>query len=52
LIVDDIVATIRHEGFYSLFIRTLLASYGQSGGDLPDYLPNGIVLDLPEAETE
>jgi phosphoglycerol transferase MdoB-like AlkP superfamily enzyme len=52
LIVDDIVATIRHEGFYSLFIRTLLASYGQSGGVLPDYLPNGIVLDLPEAETE
>jgi hypothetical protein len=52
LIVKDIEPTLRHEGFYSLFVRGLLASYGQDGAVLPDYLPNGIVLDLPDVEGE
>ena len=34
----------RHEGFYSLFVRQLLAAYG-SGGALPPYLPEGVRFD-------
>ncbi len=45
LAVDEIAPTLRHEGLYSLFVRTLLANYGQGGRVLPAYLPNGIVLD-------
>ena len=36
--------TFRHEAFYSLFVRQLLAAYG-SGGGLPPYLPEGVRLD-------
>jgi hypothetical protein len=52
LMVKDIEPSLRHEGFYSLFVRGLLASYGQDGAVLPDYLPNGIVLDLPDVGSE
>lgn len=33
--------TFRHEGFYSLFVRQLLAAYG-SGSELPTYLAEGV----------
>ena len=45
LIVDEVEPVMRHEGFYSLLVRTLLARYGQGDKVLPAYLPNGIVLD-------
>ena len=50
--VDEIAPALRHEGFYSLFVRALLASYGPDGAALPDYLPDGIVLDIPDAESD
>lgn len=50
--VKKIAPTMRHEGFYSLFVRALLASYGQGYTVLPDYLPDGIVLDLPDTGNE
>lgn len=52
LAVQDSAPVMRHEGFYSLFVRNLLASYGQGGKVLPAYLPDGIVMDLPEAGIE
>jgi hypothetical protein len=45
LTVQEVTPTIRHEGFYSMFVRTLLAQYGQGIKVLPEYLPGGIVLD-------
>lgn len=48
--VDAIEPVMRHEGFYSLFARALAANYGRQGAPLPDFLPNGIVMDLPEVE--
>ncbi|GAB4540944.1 MAG: hypothetical protein Kow0063_31300 [Anaerolineae bacterium] len=44
LAVHDIVPAMRHEGFYSMFVRALLARYGQGLKPLPDYLPDGITL--------
>ena len=36
--------SFRHEGFYSLFVRQLLAEYGNDG-ELPRYLPEGVRID-------
>ena len=36
--------SFRHEGFYSLFVRQLLAAYGNDG-ELPRYLPEGVRID-------
>lgn len=36
--------TFRHEGFRSLFVRLLLAAYGE-GETLPPYLPGGVSLE-------
>ena len=44
LVVQEATATIRHEGFYSMFVRVLLGQYGQGGYTLPDYLPGGIAV--------
>jgi hypothetical protein len=45
LIVSDSQPTIRHEGFYSMFVRVMLAQYGKDIiRILPDYLPSGITL--------
>ena len=52
LAVADMTPAMRHEGLYSLLVRTLLANYGQEGASLPPYLPNGIVLDVPDVEGE
>jgi hypothetical protein len=47
LLARDLTADLRHEGFYSLFVRALLASYGQGDRVLPDYLPYGVVSEQP-----
>jgi hypothetical protein len=47
LVARDLTADLRHEGFYSLFVRALLASYGQGDRVLPDYLPYGVVSEQP-----
>ena len=49
LLARDMTVDLRHEGFYSLFVRALLASYGQGDRVLPDYLPYGVVTERPEA---
>jgi len=42
--VAKLEPTIKHEGFYSLFMRALLATYGDvDESALPPYLPNGFV---------
>ena len=43
--------TFRHEGFRSLFVRQLLASYGD-GGELPLYFPEGIPIPQTGSESE
>jgi hypothetical protein len=45
LTVRDFTPTMRHEGFYSMFMRALLAQYGQDTETLPAYLPDGIILE-------
>ncbi len=47
--------TLRHEGIYSLLIRSLLAEYGlppaNLTANLPKFLPNGVLLDsLPRPD--
>jgi hypothetical protein len=49
LLARDMAVDLRHEGFYSLFVRALLASYGQGDRVLPDYLPYGVVTERPAA---
>ena len=36
--------TMRHEGFYSLFMRLFLQQYGYAPDNVPAYMPNGIPL--------
>jgi hypothetical protein len=36
-----------HEGFYSLFVRNLVARYGEKPQTLPPYLPNGLLFTQP-----
>jgi hypothetical protein len=36
--------TMRHEGFYSLFMRLFLQQYGVSPDNVPAYMPKGIPL--------
>lgn len=35
---------LRHEGFFSLFARTLLKNYGEEPEKLPPFLPKGVLL--------
>ena len=44
LIVPDAQPRMQHEGFYSMFVRALVAQYGKGIRLLPDYLPSGIPL--------
>ncbi|RCK74653.1 MAG: putative membrane protein [Anaerolineae bacterium] len=46
--VPDLQPDLRHEGFYSLFMRLLLKRYGFNQLAQPLYLPNGIELDSDE----
>ncbi len=41
LAVWELEPSFRHEGFYSLFVRQLLATFGD-GSALPPYLPEGV----------
>lgn len=43
--VDDLEPSLRHEGFYSMFMRVLLGRYGVSRIAQPAYLPEGILSD-------
>ncbi|HQY91177.1 sulfatase-like hydrolase/transferase [Caldilinea sp.] len=45
LTVSDLEPTLRHEGFYSLFIRVLFNNFGLDQIAAPVYLPQGIVPD-------
>jgi phosphoglycerol transferase MdoB-like AlkP superfamily enzyme len=47
LILEDPEVSITHQGFYSLFIRSLVASYGRYPGNLPPYLPEGLIDTQP-----
>ncbi len=50
LAVDDLEPDLRHEGFYSLFMRALLARYGERNVALPVYLPDGVIQPVPVAQ--
>ncbi len=41
---QDPSPAVRHEGFYSLFMRALLAHYGHGAGQLPPYFAEGVQL--------
>ncbi|PWH19593.1 MAG: hypothetical protein DDG59_02595 [Anaerolineae bacterium] len=45
LAVDSLQPALRHEGFYSLFMRLLSSRYGINQLAQPMYLPKGIELD-------
>jgi phosphoglycerol transferase MdoB-like AlkP superfamily enzyme len=40
-VLENTRPVIRHEGFYSLFIRNFVAQYGENPWNTPPYLPNG-----------
>jgi len=44
LLVDEIVPTVHHEGFYTMFLRELLANYGVRPEDRSPYFPDGLML--------
>ncbi|MDN5202640.1 hypothetical protein QQ008_14725 [Fulvivirgaceae bacterium BMA10] len=39
------IEPLKHEGFYSIFLREMKRHYGKDSTNLPPYLPNGINLD-------
>lgn len=45
LTVQDYTPRMHHESFYSMFVRALLAQYGQDIKTLPTFLPDGIPLE-------
>jgi phosphoglycerol transferase MdoB-like AlkP superfamily enzyme len=47
LLLDDSQEELAHEGFYSLFVRSLTTRYGVTPQDLPPYLPNGLPFTQP-----
>jgi phosphoglycerol transferase MdoB-like AlkP superfamily enzyme len=47
LILNDLEVNMMHEGFYSLFVRNLVARYGEKPQTLPPYLPNGLLFTQP-----
>lgn len=49
LVVTNSQAAMRHEGFYSLFMRALVAEYGSGSRQLPPYFPEGLQLDTMTA---
>jgi hypothetical protein len=42
--VKTLEPALRHEGFYSLFLRVLLSQYGADQTQLPAYLPEGVIV--------
>ena len=43
MVIDDSVPSqLRHEGLYSMIVRTLVQSYGATPTFAPTYLPNGV----------
>lgn len=47
--VQNLQPALRHEGFYSLFMRLLLSRYGINQLAQPIYLPNGVELNSEES---
>jgi hypothetical protein len=45
LLVKDPLKSIKHEGFYSMFMREFVRNYGEETTDLPEYRPNGVTFD-------
>ena len=43
LMIEDETAALRHEGLYSLLVRTLVQTYGKVPTQLPTYLPEGVI---------
>ncbi len=54
LVIEDETPSLRHEGLYSLLVRTLVQTYGENPDHLPDYLPAGVVQPewMPTETTE
>jgi hypothetical protein len=52
----DAGPSIRHEGIYSLLMRSLVQTYGEDPAVAPDYLPTGVIapdwLAVPETPSE
>lgn len=48
LTVRDQTHPIKHEGFYSLFVRMLVEQFGQVKDSPPLYLPNGVDASAPQ----
>ncbi|MCS6827600.1 MAG: hypothetical protein NZ553_13375 [Caldilinea sp.] len=46
--VNELEPTLRHEGFYSMFMRALLGRYGVSRIAQPAYLPEGVMHEAVE----
>lgn len=44
MLASDALARMKHEGFYSLFMRALLERYGRGDRLPPPYLPQGLPL--------
>lgn len=44
LVLEDLTPPLYHEGFYSMFVRSLLRCYGVNSSALPPYLPQGIPI--------
>lgn len=46
--VNDLQPSLRHEGFYSLFMRVLFNRYGLHQLAQPAYLPNGVEVEIAD----
>lgn len=42
--INDLDFSIRHEGFYSIFLREFIDNYALDNNNLPEYLPTGIQI--------
>ena len=42
--INDMTPTIKHEGFYSLFMKLFLEHFGSGNKAIPPYLPSGVVV--------
>jgi len=42
--ITNLETSIRHEGFYTIFLREFIRNYAVNKDSLPDYLPKGIYI--------
>ena len=50
--VELIEPAMHHEGFFSLFVREMVANYGVTPQNIPPYLPKGVVKLTSEPAVE